>query len=72
MLSEAKRRETTPRMRLAIEIGGTKLQAAVGTAERKIVRFARARSLASRCRIVPAELLDENVVVGALLLDPCA
>jgi len=34
-------------MRLAIEIGGTKLQAAVGTAEGKIVRFARARSPAA-------------------------
>ncbi len=31
-------------MRLGIEIGGTKLQAAVGTAEGKIVRFARAES----------------------------
>ncbi len=47
MLSEAKRRETTPRMRLAIEIGGTKLQAAVGTAEGKIVRLARAQSPAA-------------------------
>jgi glucokinase len=109
-------------MRLGIEIGGTKLQAAVGTAEGQILRLARADSpagqgaavalasaaalvqperivigggvaqmgdvlfrrlageferrmyapLAGRCRIVPAELLTENVVVGALLLDPYA
>ncbi|HUU93884.1 MAG TPA: ROK family protein [Phycisphaerae bacterium] len=55
-------------MQLAIELGGTKLQAAVGTAEGKILRLARADSPAGQgapaVRDRTAELVREVQVAG--------
>ncbi|KPJ70943.1 MAG: hypothetical protein AMS14_09800 [Planctomycetes bacterium DG_20] len=55
-------------MRLAIEIGGTKLQAAVGTADGRIVRLARAESPAGQgaaaVRDRVAELVEEVRAAG--------